>query len=85
VVTVEKAKHKVGPLIGKEIDNVYEYIVDENDKVLGRTIGTQIEANEGDKLIVKRIENRLYGVVGKSVNQKEDNLDSEVTKEEKAT
>jgi len=85
VTSIEKAKHKVGPLKGENIDNVYEYIISENDKVLGRTFSTQIEANVGDKLVVKRIENRLFGVIGKSVNQKEDNLDSEVTKKEKAT
>ena len=74
VTSVEKAKHKVGPLKGENIDNVYEYIISENDKVLGRTFSTQIEANVGDKLVVKRIENRLFGVIGKSVNQKEDNI-----------
>jgi len=85
VVAVEKAKHKVGPLIGKEIDNVYEYIVSENDKVVGRTTGTQIEANIKDELVLKRLENRVYSVISKSVNQKEDNLVSEVTKEQKET
>ena len=55
------------------------------DKVLGRTIGTQIEVNVGEKLIVKKIENRLYGVIGKSTIEKEDNLDNSVSKEEKET
>ena len=85
VVAVDKAKHKVGPLIGKEIDNVYEYTVSENNKVLGRTTGTQIEVNIGDKLVVKRLENRLYGVISKATIEKEDNLDNSIYKEEKAT
>lgn len=65
VVDVNEAFHTVGPLKGLPIEDVYDYTISNDDKIIGRTTGTSIEAKVDDQLIVKFISPRVYGVVSK--------------------
>lgn len=65
VESVESSKHTVGPLKGQTIENIYEYTLSKEDKIVGRTTGTNLLAKEGDELTVLRVTPRVYEVINK--------------------